>query len=229
MSSGVIQSVLSRSGMLSRAIFVSTPPGQIAWMAMLSAFSSSARAFVRPFTPCFAAVYADWRCRPLIPVTLEMLMMRPARRARMCGRKAWIAVKTDVRFTSSVLRHSSGVSSRKGRNTAHPALFTRMSTAGNAASAAAAIRRTSSGSATSHRHHSARRPSARIPAAVSSSSGAVRAARNTSQPSRAKASAMARPMPRPAPVMTAVLPSSSMMSPSSKTRRAAPRGRAQTL
>jgi len=62
------------------------------------------------------------------------------------------------------------------------------------------------------------RPLARTSAATASSSSRVRAASATSAPWRANASAIARPMPRPAPVTSAFLPSYENMRPPSEIR-----------
>src|SRR5579864_198699 len=87
-----------------------------------------------------------------------------------------------------------------------------MSTLPNSLSAAAAIALTWPESETSVLTIRHLRPILRTSAAVSSSCETVRAAATTSAPQLAKRTAIARPNPRPAPVMIATLPSSLKLS-----------------
>src|SRR6266849_6917113 len=89
-----------------------------------------------------------------------------------------------------------------------PALFTRMLMRPHSASAQSITRATSSGRRTSATRAIPRRPLWRTAAAVASTSARVRENVSTSAPSCASPSAIVRPIPRPPPVTTAVLPSS---------------------
>src|SRR5262249_5636358 len=95
-----------------------------------------------------------------------------------------------------------------------PALLTRTSIFPNSATVRATSPSTWSAFVTSLAPAIARRPSARASAAPSSAVSALRSESATSQPSRASRSAIARPIPRPAPVISATLPSSPYMRPS---------------
>src|SRR5712692_2814540 len=89
-----------------------------------------------------------------------------------------------------------------------PALFTRMSIRPQLATAQSITRATSSGRRTSATRAIPRRPHWRTAVAVASTSARVRENVSTSAPSCASPSAIVRPIPRPPPVTTAVLPSS---------------------
>src|SRR5713101_3727654 len=89
-----------------------------------------------------------------------------------------------------------------------PALFTRMSMRPHSVRAQSITRATSSGRRTSATRAIPRRPHWRTAAAVASTSARVRENVSTSAPSCASPSAIVRPIPRPPPVTTAVLPSS---------------------
>src|SRR5579875_2377982 len=86
-----------------------------------------------------------------------------------------------------------------------PLLLTRISTWPKRARVCSARSRTLSSSRRSVGTTSARRPCASTISRVSCSASTERAASTRSAPSAAYASAIARPMPRPAPVMTAIL------------------------
>ncbi len=83
-----------------------------------------------------------------------------------------------------------------------PALLTQVSIRPNRATAASASRSTSERSATSRATARASPPSALIRAAASSRACPLRAARTTLAPRLAAVSAVARPMPDDAPVIT---------------------------
>ena len=76
--------------------------------------------------------------------------------------------------------------------------------------AAATMPATSSSRMTSASMATALPPAASMPRTVATLSSALSPAQATAAPSLAKRSAVARPMPEPAPVTTAVLPSSLM-------------------
>lgn len=98
-------------------------------------------------------------------------------------------------------RSASGAPPRKT-----PALFTATSSVPNASAAASTRAWASAASDTSPVTASALPPRSSISRTVSSSGSLRRPATTTRAPSSAKASAIARPMPEPAPVTRAVLP-----------------------
>ena len=117
-------------------------------------------------------------------------------------------------LTSSIGRHSSGFASMPLRMKM-AALFTRMWTAPNAATASAAIRVTLGSSETSVCTKSARPPAFLICSWASRPVASSRSAITTAAPSSANNSAVARPIPAPAPVMTATFPFKRFMAGSS--------------
>ena len=133
--------------------------------------------------------------------------MRPQRRARMPGSTARAHRKAPFRFTASVRSNSSSVSSSRSRGIATPALLTSTSTGPSSPSAERTISTTARVSDTSAAMARARRPFARTASAVSSAFRTrSRQFTTTSAPVPASASAIARPMPRDAPVTSAVRP-----------------------
>src|SRR5215469_14338578 len=113
-----------------------------------------------------------------------------------------------VRLTATARAQSSGPAVAMGpAGSTVAALFTRMSMAPSSARTLAAISDGAPGAPMSASICWARTPTARTWEAVWTSCDAVRATHATSAPSRASATAVARPMPRPAPVTIATLPS----------------------
>ncbi len=90
---------------------------------------------------------------------------------------------------------------------AMPALLKSTSMCPSAFAVSSAIRRASSGSVTSAKMALALPPSAWTSLTVSSAPARSTSAMTTHPPSRAKRSALARPMPEPAPVMRQTFPS----------------------
>src|SRR5919106_3013741 len=144
--------------------------------------------------------------RPTIP--LETLTTRPQPRSSMSGTTArarliganTLIANADCSSPGSVL--SVGPT---GQTTA--ALLIRMSTPPSSPTTAAIACGTWSGSPRSAGATFATRPRARTSSAVSSSSSCERASSETFAPAWARASAVARPMPLPAPVTSAWVPS----------------------
>jgi hypothetical protein len=112
-----------------------------------------------------------------------------------------------VRFTASVRFHSSSVSVGVGLKHPTPATFARMCTAPYRSRAAAMTPDPEAGSVTSHAVPQALPPLASIAPAVRSALVPSMSAHTTDAPSVANRSAVARPMPPPAPVTTATRPS----------------------
>ena len=143
-----------------------------------------------------------------------MAMSDPEPRARTCGRTARVTRKTPVRLTR---RHSSqrasGVS-WVGASHMTPALATSTSMPPSWSTAVATAVSTDASLVTSHVTGTATPPSDVMASATewmvpgNFPSVTDRAATATDAPARARATAMARPMPRLAPATKATLPSS---------------------
>src|SRR5215470_15290042 len=159
--------------------------------------------------------------------------MRPLRRASMCGITARLIRNVPLRLTSSTRSHaSSGVSQTRRRSApcGAAALLTSTSTRPNRPSASATKRSASAARLTSPTVVCTLRPSAWIsparlsrpfqPTRISSSPSSfslrvppvAMSVATMSAPARAKASDMARPIPRtrPHPVISTTLPSNSL-------------------
>ena len=147
------------------------------------------------------------------------MMMRPDLRSTMPGAKARRILAVPVRLVSIVVSQSSSVISSNGWNCWIPALAKSTSTRPREASISRAARCTALRSRWSRVTACQRTPcaSTRSPVALRSSGvdgvtperGSATDARSipaTSAPAAARAIAAARPMPRAAPVTTAVLP-----------------------
>src|SRR5213080_3934350 len=144
-------------------------------------------------------------------------MIRPRRCSRMRRVACRVQLKVPFRWTPMTASHSSSLMLKIMRSRRMPALFTRMSIAPNSLTAVSTMRSAAAKSATLSALATARPPRARIASTTSSatrreaprpSTSAPRSLTTTAAPSAASSSAMARPMPRPAPVTTAALPSS---------------------
>lgn len=133
--------------------------------------------------------------------------------ARRWAAAAWVQAKTLVRSVSTTARHSAAVSRGSGRTGCTAALFTSAVSPPPDQSRVSRTRRwQASSSVRSARSTTARPPAARIRSAVSPAAAvAVRQCSATAAPCSAKRSAMARPMPPPAPVTRAVCPSRRFM------------------
>src|SRR6266550_5580578 len=146
-----------------------------------------------------------------------MEMIRPRRCSRMRRVACRVQLKVPFRWTAMTASHSSSVMLKIMRSRRMPALFTRMSIAPNSLTAVSTMRSAAGKSATLSALATALPPRARIASTTSSatrreaprpSTSAPRSFTTTAAPSAASSSAIARPMPRPAPVTTAALPSS---------------------
>ena len=144
----------------------------------------------------------------MTPTTEAMFTMAPLRCLVMAGRTALVQWNVPFRLTSSTAFQSSSFMRSSRPSRVMPALFTRMSMRPSSVSNRSAIAATSAHSATFALMTSARRPCDNTARAVSSARVTSRSTTATSAPSRAKASAMARPIPWAAPVTIATFPAS---------------------
>ena len=149
----------------------------------------------------------------LVAPAPDRFTIRPRSCPSITGSTAWQHKKLPIKLTCTVRTHSDTSLACTGpTGPAIPALLTRISMVWKRARVWSTIALTSDSSVTSTRTTSVSAPAFSTIRAVSSSSALVRAARANFAPSAAKASAMARPMPRPAPVISATR-FSSFMSP----------------
>ena len=138
-----------------------------------------------------------------------MLMMRPRFRPIIGGIAARQQLKVPRILVSTSRHQASGSTVQIGPIAANDAaLFARRPTGPRSPSIASNVFVTESRSTTSTSKARAVPPSAPMALAVAWTSGPVRASKATFAPSLACASAISRPIPRPAPVTTAILPAS---------------------
>src|SRR5205823_9300565 len=131
---------------------------------------------------------------------LPTITMWPSPERSRAGRNARVTRAVPRTFSSYIRRHASRSASATGsRPNAPPALFTSRRTSGSLATNAS----TEAGSVTSRATARATPPSAPMAAATRSRRSIRRAPATTSNPCRARARAVASPMPLEAPVTTA--------------------------
>lgn len=135
-------------------------------------------------------------------------MIRPPPRAIMDGATARAQRNMEVRFVARMPSHSPSVISTARRCSTMPALFTRTSMGPSASSTARTVAAISSLPVTSRRQARAALPAWRMRAAVASAWSTVRAAQATAAPASPSATAIARPIPRLAPVTSVTRPAS---------------------
>src|SRR5215208_3000052 len=126
--------------------------------------------------------------------------MMPLPRESISGSTARVHRNVPRRCTAIIWSKSSTVRSTNRFCCRNPALFTRISGGPQAACTASMIRRTDSGSETSPGAAAASPPDSFIRATTSSAVSPFRSLTTTRSPFRASFSAMARPIPLPAPV-----------------------------
>src|SRR5262245_4957117 len=148
------------------------------------------------------------------------MMEPPVPRSRIARAAAWAPKTWAVRLSRTIASQPASVTSSHsvvlpGSSVNPPALFTQTSMRPKRAKAASARARACLRSVTSVGWTTARRPLASISRATVSRSARLRAPSATSAPRSAKASAIARPRPRLAPVTTQPLPASENTSPRS--------------
>ena len=133
--------------------------------------------------------------------------------ASRCGTAAWVRLCATTTLNRNAFSRCRGVVARNGRGSAPPTLLTTMSSRPKASTAAAASPAAASGSLRSAGTTTARRPAASTSRATAASWPSVRAEITTSAPAWARATAVAAPIPRPAPVITATRPVTRKRSP----------------
>src|SRR3989338_3509478 len=138
-----------------------------------------------------------------------MLTIRPHPRAIIAGATARAHRNIDVRLVARIVSQSASVTSSVFCCMVMPALFTRTSIGPSPAATAPVAAAMSSARVTSSRNAAARPPPARISPATASTWSVERAAQATDAPAWPRASALARPMPRLAPVPRATRPARS--------------------
>ena len=129
------------------------------------------------------------------------MTMLPRFRAAMTRPAAWVKKNAPSRLTAINRRQSSGAISSSGRTIKMPALATAPVSPPRSASTMFTHAETASGSVTSRASPRARPPDCSISAATSAAPAPLMSDTATAQPSLAMRNAIARPMPRPAPVM----------------------------
>ena len=142
--------------------------------------------------------------RPTSPMAEAVLMIDPPPLARSAGMAYLMPRKTPRRFTATRRSNTSSSVSSSGWWASIPALLNTTSSRPNVSTAAANIAFTSAACETSARTAIASWPIS----AAADSWCPLTSAQTTLAPSAANSSAEARPMPDPAPVTTATLPSS---------------------
>ena len=175
---------------------------------MLSLPHSLASTCVSEMIAALLTLYMPRPGSGLTPPILEMFTMAPPPRARKCGRAALEISKGARTFTAMILSKAPGVVSSTGPNTGFTAaLLTRMSRPPNIAAARATMSSASPSFETLQAMPPASAPAAFNSATVASTASCLRLTATTLAPARAKARAIAFPMPRVPPVTSAILPS----------------------
>src|SRR5450755_154576 len=200
------------------AIGVSMKPGQMAVTPTPCAAQSARRHWERWSTAALVVPYADSNAVGVKPNPEEILTTWPRCAASMGGVKAEQQLMTPSRLMERMKLQSSDVISEYGPVIPTPALFTRMVSAPCLSSTAAAKASTSARSATLRWWASCPPRPPRLlelersphSAAVFSTEASSMSVHSTVAPLAAKAWAVARPIPLPAPVTSAVAVSKRM-------------------
>src|ERR1700730_382448 len=180
---------------------VSTPPGSTAAQKISCGRPSSASDLIRPPRPHLLALYAAAEGVPSVPLIEPMPMMRPPPLRRIRGQAARAQRKAPFRLTASTRSHCASVKSSIAPRSSTPALSTSTPGGPRRASRASKKRCTAAASETSQRAQNASAPGG--------GAGSPRDAHSASlAPAAWSSAAMARPMPRDAPVTTQTLPAS---------------------
>src|SRR5712692_10303810 len=157
-----------------------------------------------------AAVYASWaRVNPARADTEPTRMMEPPPAFWRCGMPCLVTQKTLLRLMAMTRSHCTpSVSSTERSLSFHrtPALLYRTWSEPKRFTPASTIRLTSSSTATSPTAANAWPPAFSTSATVSSAAALLMSHTTTRAPSAAKRTAASRPIPMPAPVISAVLP-----------------------
>src|SRR5215831_13223662 len=177
------------------------------WLA-----ASRARLLARVTTAPFDAAYACIPGRGLI-AAVDAVMRNTPRRCFFITGRAYLA-PSQTPLTLTAMTRSKIASSTRSTSSGDwgtPALAKKMSRVPHAASARSTIIWLSAARVTSARTASARPPAFSICSTIDFAPASFRSTTATRAPSRAMASAEAAPIPEPAPVITATLPSSLIM------------------
>src|SRR5262245_46752367 len=185
-------------------------PGVTVFTRILSGASSCASARVNPMSPALAVTTCGRRAAPVCAERPPMFTITPAPLCLRCGRQALTQLNAPSRITPVTARQSASVIVSSACSARTAALLTRMSMRPKREAAAATMVPTASASATSAVTANALPPSRSISRATASASCKFERALTTiAAPPSASASAMARPILRPAPVTMATRPESS--------------------
>src|SRR5215470_7836131 len=191
------------------SIGVSVATGAIDTTRTPSPAASSARLLVRVTTAPLEAAYACMPGRGRMAAVDAVIRNTPRRCFFMTGSAYLAPSQTPLTFTAMMRsKIASSTSSTSSGDWGTPALAKKMSRVPQAASARSTIIWLSAARVTSARSASARPPVFSICSAVDFAPASFMSTIATRAPSRAIASAEAAPIPEPAPVITATLPSS---------------------
>lgn len=159
---------------------------------------------VREITAAFAAAYSATPIVELrMPVVDALLMMTPCPCFSICASSYFMHRKTPRTFVSKTGSNSCSSCSASGATDPnHPALLNATSRRPNVSTAASISARTAVGRVTSVGTNNAVPPIARIAATVASPASRSRLPTTTRAPCLPNASAVARPIPEPPPVMS---------------------------
>ncbi len=159
--------------------------------------------------PCLEAVYAAPAALPRRPASEAVLTITPLPAASMCGSTARVSRKGAVRLTRMTRSHSASLTSASADiRSMIPALLTSTSTPPKRSTAVATTASTTDCSLRSPVTATAMPPASLISSTTARTPSALRSAATTRSPWAAKVSAVARPMPEPAPVTMTPRPSS---------------------
>src|SRR2546421_377983 len=190
-----------------RTIGVSIGAGHTALTRMPRRASSTAAVRVRPTTACLLAEYGPSVGDARSPATDAVFTIAPPPRAIMTGATALRPSHTPLTFTASTRSKVASEHSISGPTSPRmPALLKKRSMPPKRSAAAVVYRRTSSQRVTSASTASAAAPARSAATSVCFNVSGTRSTSTRLAPSDARRAATARPMPPPAPVMTATLP-----------------------
>src|SRR5215471_10304176 len=187
-------------------------PGWMTLERMPSFANWIARDLLSAMSAPFAAVYASWaRVKPASADTEPIRMMEPPPAARKWGIPYLVTQKTDFRLMAMTRSHqvpsvSSTERSRSFQST--PALLYRTWSAPNRRTPSSIMRSTSDSTATSPIAATASPPVRVTSATVSAAAARSISATTMQAPSEANRIEASRPIPMPAPVISATLPAS---------------------
>src|SRR5262249_11645813 len=189
---------------------VRTRPGATAFTRIPFVAYCRAALFVRPDTPCFVATFPTGPGAPTRPVTEPLFTIEPPPRFNSSGIWYFMQSQTPVRFVATTrFQSSSVVSTIPATDPTRPALLNAQSRPPYSLTAFITRAWTSADLVTSARRYPASPPLALIAATVFSHPDTSMSPITTLAPSRAKANAVARPIPDAPPVTITTLPNRS--------------------